>query len=173
MATTIDEQRSRAPARSTPGRRQRFLNAVVAAALRSPLHGITSNRLLLITVTGRKSGRSYTVPVGYVEDAGVLLIGTAAGWRKNLRPGVPVTIRLRGRDCLAQADVVTDEEGAARLYRSILHRNPIHGRFAGIGIAPDGGPDRADLRRALAHGAAVVRLRPVDRHHAAVEGGQR
>jgi hypothetical protein len=37
----------------------------------------------------------------------------------------------------------------------------VHGRFAHIRIAPDGGPDRDDLRRALADGVAVVRLRPL------------
>lgn len=173
MATTMDKPRSEAPAWSRLSRRQRFLNAVVRMILRSPLHRIASNRLLLITATGRKTGRSYTVPVGYVEDDRQLLIGTAAGWRKNLRPGVPVTIRLRGRDRLADADVVTDEEGAAQLYRSILRRNPIHGRFAGIGIEADGGPNRDDLRRALAQGTAVVRLRLVEGRPTSVEGGQR
>ena len=71
-----------------------------------------------------------------------------------------MTVRWRGRDLLARADLVTEEEQAAVLYRTILHENPVHGKFAGIGIDGDGGPNRADLRQALARGAAVVRLRP-------------
>lgn len=139
---------------------QRALDAAVSRLLRSPLHSIASRRLLLITVTGRRTGTPYTHPVGYAEDGGALLVGTAAGWRKNLREDVPVTVRWRGRDVLAWPETVTDEERAAALYRTILRENPVHGRFAGIGIDPDGGPNRGDLRRALARGAAVVRLHP-------------
>lgn len=173
MATTMDKESPGAGARTTISRRQRFLNGLVRAILRSPLHGLTSSRLLLITLTGRKTGRTYTFPVGYVEDGGALLIGTAASWRKNLRPGVPVTIRLRGRDRLVEADVVTEEAQATELYRAILRRNPIHGRFAGIGIDPDGTPNPADLRRALAHGTAVVRLRLVDGRPTTGKGASR
>jgi hypothetical protein len=33
--------------------------------LRSPLHGLLSNGMMLLTVTGRKTGKKYTTPVGY------------------------------------------------------------------------------------------------------------
>lgn len=160
MSTTADQMAN--PRRRPRGRSrtQRALDAAVRQLLRSPLHPIASRRLLLITVTGRRSGTLYTHPVGYAEDGGALLVGTAAGWRKNLREDVPVTVRWRGRDVSARAETITDEEQAAVLYRTILRENPVHGRFAGIGIDPDGGPNRGDLRRALARGAAVVRLHP-------------
>jgi deazaflavin-dependent oxidoreductase (nitroreductase family) len=159
MSTTTDEltRPRRRPPRSAL---QRTLDAVVRGVLRSPLHRIVSGRLLLITVTGRRTGARYTYPVAYAEDGGVLLVGTAAAWRRNLRDREPVTVRWRGRDHLARADVVTDEEEAAVLYRTILRKNPVHGRYAGIRTNADGAPNRRDLRRALARGVAVVRLRP-------------
>ncbi len=146
--------------RTRESRRQRLGNSIVRALLRSPLHGALSRRLLIVTVTGRRTGKIYRLPVAYVEHDGTLLIGAGGAWRRNLRPGEPVTVRLRGRDRLADAEVITDEERAAELYRHILRGNPVHGRFAGIGIGADGAPDRADLRRALARGVAVVRLAP-------------
>ncbi|HEY2670674.1 MAG TPA: nitroreductase/quinone reductase family protein [Rugosimonospora sp.] len=159
---TADSARSAPPApRPTrESRVQRIGNGVVRFLLRSPLHGVLSRRLLVVTVTGRRTGRTYRVPVGYVEHDGALLIGAGGAWRRNLRPGEPVSVRLRGRDRLADAEVITNEERAADLYRPILRGNPVHGRFAGIGIEPDGGPNRADLRQALARGVAVVRLVP-------------
>lgn len=45
----------------------RIANPVVTWLLRSSLHGILSGSTLLITVTGRKSGRIYTIPVNYVR----------------------------------------------------------------------------------------------------------
>lgn len=152
MSTTVTERR--------PSRLQRYGDAFVRTLLRSPLHRLLSGRLLIITVVGRRTGRVYRLPVGYAEHDGALLIGSAGTWRRNLRPGEPVTVRLRGRDRQADADVVTDEGRAAELYRVILRHNPVHGRFAGIGVGPDGDPDRDDLHRALARGTAVVGLRP-------------
>jgi deazaflavin-dependent oxidoreductase (nitroreductase family) len=137
-------------------------DAFVRLVLRSPCHRLLSGRLLIITVTGRKTGRRYVNPVGYADQDGALLIGTAAGWRRNLRPGESVPIRLRGADVRAEADVVTDEQRVAELYRVILARNPVHGRFAGIRTDDDGSPNRTDLRRALAAGTAVVRLTVCD-----------
>jgi deazaflavin-dependent oxidoreductase (nitroreductase family) len=160
VTETGDEQLTRtAPARRRP-LAERTLNGAVRALLRSPLHGVVSRRLLLITVVGRRTGTVYTHPVGYVvDDDGAVLVGSAAGWRRNLRAGEPVRLRLRGHERLASAEVIRDEGTAAVLYRTILRRNPVHGRFAGIHAAADGAPDPEDLRRALGRGAAVVRLR--------------
>jgi hypothetical protein len=35
--------------------------------LRSPAHGVVSKTILLITFTGRKSGKTYTTPVSYSQ----------------------------------------------------------------------------------------------------------
>lgn len=160
---------SAAASRRGPGRLQRAMDGAVRALLRSPLHGALSGRLLLVTVVGRRTGTVYTHPVGYVlDDDGAILVGSAAGWRRNLRPQERVRLRLRGRDRLASAEVIRDEAGVTPLYRTILSRNPVHGRFAGIRAAADGTPDPEDLRAALERGTAVVRFRLEDE-----EGGDR
>jgi deazaflavin-dependent oxidoreductase (nitroreductase family) len=102
----------------------RASDVVVRKVLRSPLHGLLSQRLLIITVTGRKTGRRYSNPVGYAQHDGALLVGSVAGWRRNLRPGELVPVRLRGADVLAEAEVITDEERAAEFYRVILPVTP-------------------------------------------------
>ena len=61
------------------GRLQRYVgNPVVSAILRSPIHGMLSRRVMLLTVRGRRTGTWYTVPVGYVRQDGALdvLVGT-------------------------------------------------------------------------------------------------
>ncbi|HZA11121.1 nitroreductase family deazaflavin-dependent oxidoreductase [Mycobacterium sp.] len=137
---------------------QRALNVAMRALLASPLHSLLSRRLLVIDVTGRRSGAVYHIPVGYVEHDGDLLIGSGGRWYRNLVAGQEVSILLRGRRRAARAEVVTDEARCAELYRYILAGNPIHGKYVGIGVEPDGTPNQSDLRRALAAGAAVVRL---------------
>lgn len=75
------------------------LNPLVSAVLRSPLHWFLSSGLMLITVTGRKTGRRYTIPVGYheMDDAIVILVGEAPRkqWWRNYRDERSIDIRLR------------------------------------------------------------------------------
>lgn len=156
--TTPSRAASPAPAPQGESRFQRFLNSLMRGILRSPLHPVMSGRLLVINVTGRKTGKLYRLPVGYVEHNGAILIGTAGKWRRNLPAHPQVTVLLRGKQRQATAEVITDEERAAELYRPILAKNPMHGKYAKIGIEPDGTPNLADLQAGLKRGIAVVRL---------------
>ena len=70
--------------------------------LRSPLHGVLSGSLALVTVTGRRSGREFTFPVTYRQDGDVVRIGVGwpeqKQWWRNLQgDGAPVRVRVRGR----------------------------------------------------------------------------
>jgi hypothetical protein len=75
-------------------------NRLVRGLLRSPLHGLVSGRLALITVTGRRSGRTFTFPVAYRREGEVVTIGVEWPgrklWWRNLRDGGAVRLRLRG-----------------------------------------------------------------------------
>lgn len=73
-------------------------NRLLGPLLRSPLHRVISGRLLVLSFSGRKSGKRYTVPISYVAHEGRLLIGTQQPWSKNLAGGTPVEVRLRGKD---------------------------------------------------------------------------
>lgn len=54
----------------------RLVNPLMKLLLRSPLHGLVSKRLMLLTMTGRKSGKQYSIPVGYTQVAETLYFGT-------------------------------------------------------------------------------------------------
>lgn len=142
------------------GRGQKALNTVMRAVLATPiLHRVVSNRVLVIEVFGRKSGKRYRIPVGYTPSRHGLLIGTAGTWRRNLVPGTPVRVTVARHTQPMTADIITDEEHCAELYRDILAHNPVHGRYAGISTDSDGSPRPDELRAALDRGIAVVRLR--------------
>jgi hypothetical protein len=78
----------------------RVVNPLVRGVLRSPAHGVLSGRLALLTVTGRRSGRTFTFPVGYQRDGDRVTIGVASPerkrWWRNLRDAAPVEIWLAG-----------------------------------------------------------------------------
>ena len=93
-----------------------FVNPTMAALLRSPLHRILSNALMLLSFQGIKSGKRYTIPVGYMQQGRHLYIFSHAKWWKNL-PGQPVTLRLRGRDVRGTARRLEDRQEIAEVVR--------------------------------------------------------
>jgi deazaflavin-dependent oxidoreductase (nitroreductase family) len=143
------------------GRAQRAGNVTARAVLRTPLlHRLVSNRMLIITVMGRRTGKRFRVPVGYVGIDGRLLIGTGGNWYRNLRPDTPVEVLLRRRRMRMQPEVIDGMDTAFDLYGDIIRHNPVHGRYAKIRLDPDGRPNRGDLAAALERGVRVVRLQP-------------
>jgi F420H(2)-dependent quinone reductase len=93
----------------------RTANPLIRSVLRSPLHGLLSRRLALITVTGRVSGREYTFPVEHERDGDSVRI--VVGWPERKRwwrnltgPGAQVRLRLRGTERTGHAVASGDEE---------------------------------------------------------------
>jgi hypothetical protein len=76
-------------------------NRVVKLILASPAHGLMSDRLIVLTVTGRRTGKKRTFPVAYTQEGDKLSLHVdwpeRKVWWKNLIGGAPVTVRLRGQ----------------------------------------------------------------------------
>ncbi len=91
-------------------------NQVVALLLRSPLHPLVSGQLALITITGRRTGREHTFPVGYKRDGERIMIPVLWPerklWWRNLRGGAQVRLRLAGEQRSGQARALEDERNA-------------------------------------------------------------
>ena len=85
----------------------RLQNPLMKWLLRSRLHFFVSRYYMLITVTGRKSGKAYTIPVQYKQIANDVLVITSRNyiWWKNLLGGAEVKLRLRGVDVMGKASV--------------------------------------------------------------------
>ncbi|HEY7262627.1 MAG TPA: hypothetical protein VH589_14220 [Trebonia sp.] len=152
---------------ATPGPRARTLsvqglqNRIIRGLLRAPLVSrLVGSRLLTVYVVGRKSGRRYAVPVAYTRYKGDLLVCTSFGWGRNLRTGVPVAIRLRGRRRLAGVRVLTEADDVVDAYGVMARDNHAFAKFNRIGFDPGGNPVPADLHLAWAAGARAFRLTP-------------
>jgi deazaflavin-dependent oxidoreductase (nitroreductase family) len=138
---------------------QGLANRIVRGLLRVPLlsRGV-GKRLITVYVVGRKSGKHYAVPVAYTAHEGALLIGTPFGWGRNLRTGVPVEVRFKGRRQVADVVVFTDEDAVVEEYAVMARDNHQFARFNKIAMDERGNPDRNDLRLAWAAGARAFRL---------------
>jgi len=88
------------------------INSLVTTVLRSPWHGMRSQRLLLLTFTGRKSGREFTTPVRYVQEGETLRLRVVRSpWWKNLVGEATVHVLLRGEMRTGTAEVLPEEDG--------------------------------------------------------------
>ena len=95
-------------------------NPFVRALLRSRLHGLLSGSLLLVTYSGRRSGRTFTIPVLYAEAGSELVVYVGRSrekvWWRNLRGGAPVRVRLRGHELAGTATVVVGDPDLRETY---------------------------------------------------------
>jgi deazaflavin-dependent oxidoreductase (nitroreductase family) len=157
MTTAPNTTTAPPPARiERQARMMRMANVPMRAMLRLPFPTPVSGALMLVTHTGRVTGRTYRQPVSYVRDGDVLLTPGGGRWTRNLRPGEPVTVRLRGRDVVARPDLVRDPGEVDGLLRRMLAVNPRLARFVPF-VERDGTTDGEKLATALGHGFCVVR----------------
>lgn len=119
----------------------RAFNPMVRLLLRSPSHGMLDSSVLLLHVTGRKTGRRYDIPVSYVDIDGRLTVVTVARWRVNLRGGADVEVTWRGRRRRMRASLDEDPACVAVTYMTVIDRLgwPKASRQLGIS-APSGQP---------------------------------
>lgn len=145
------------PRRRPPHILYKVLNPLLGLILRSPLHGPLSEKLALLSYTGRKSGKSYTLPVAYVQgDARTILLGTQSGWKVNLRGGARVELLLRGRWRAGTSDLVEDQGGMVALSTTMIARAPQYGEITGVALDADGKANAADVATARERGTVVV-----------------
>jgi deazaflavin-dependent oxidoreductase (nitroreductase family) len=128
---------------------KRLGNGFISFILRSPLHVMFSKSILLITVTGRKTGKKYTTPVNYLhrgDELTIISLHTRTWWR-NLRGGREVTIWLCGRKVTGKGQVIEDERGVAAALTEYLQRAPNYAKYFDVALDAHGQPVSADVER--------------------------
>lgn len=132
----------------------RIGNPIMKLMLRSPLHKIASASIMLITVTGRKSGKQYTTPVNYIEDeeAGILTVLTHKHrtWWRNLRGNAPVSVVLRGETLQGVGYLFDEGKDLADRFYDYLCTEPRLAPHLGVELDADGAPNRSSAEVAAA-----------------------
>ncbi len=103
--------------------------------------------VLVLHLTGRRTGRALDVPVAYRHTPdGRLLVLTNSVWRVNLRGRPDVEVTLLGRRLPARALIVEDADAVAEVYAALIAEGG-HGaaRRLGVRVNVDRNPTRAEL----------------------------
>ena len=118
---------------------------------------------MLITFTGRKSGKQFTTPVRYIQTGDTVRCFTASEnqWWRNLRSGARVSLLIKGQisDYRAQA-IFDDPDDIKKKLVSYLALFPQDAAYHDIRLNKDKSLDEQDLEKA-ASAAVVVEAVPV------------
>jgi deazaflavin-dependent oxidoreductase (nitroreductase family) len=118
---------------------------------------------MLITFTGRKSGKQFTTPVRYVRSDNKVYAFTAKEnqWWRNLRGGADVVLRTRGQDAAYRAVAIDDDPQTIREWLiKYLGQFPQDAVYHDIRLNKDKSLNAADLERAVPE-AVVVEATPL------------
>ena len=127
-----------------------FMNQVMINILRSPLHGLMSKDIMVITFAGRKSGDLFSTPVSYLRQGSEVTVLTRSSWWKNVVGGKPVTLTIRGKKYHGVAEAFTqDKQAVEEAMRVFLKEKPANARFYKVNMGPDGTPDPAQVQLAV------------------------
>lgn len=110
-----------------------FLYRLTSGAIGGRMAGLN---VLLLTTTGRKTGKSRTAPLGYFKDDGNFVIIASnggseknPGWFYNVKSNPQVKIQIGKRELAAQAQVA-DPEKRSRLWPELVKMSPTYEKYA-------------------------------------------
>jgi deazaflavin-dependent oxidoreductase (nitroreductase family) len=127
-----------------------WFNPMMVWLLKSPLHGFISKGIMLVTVTGRRSGKTISTPTNYLQDGNSLWVISWRDrkWWRNLRGGAPVRVLLAGRSLAGRGQVVEAEKAVAQSLFDYYRKAPQFAKYVQINLDTAGLPFLADCERA-------------------------
>lgn len=161
---SMTETQSPVSVRSSPGagfrRMTRIGNRVMVPLLRSGV-GAHMHDLALLSLVGRRTGATYTMPVGIHALDGAHVVLTESGWMVNLRGGADVQVVTEGRRLPMHAELLEDADEVATIYGALLRRVGLRkAARVGLRVSGDRMPTHDELVAAIGGHRAVVRLTP-------------
>lgn len=125
------------------------MDVFVRALLRSPLHGILSKTMLLLSYTGCKSGKRYQIPLGYRRDGDTITLVAGNPWWVNVRGGAAVTLWLAGAEARGFAVPVVEKRQAANALTAFIEKLPSMAGMYDVTLTQDRRPDPASVEAAV------------------------
>jgi hypothetical protein len=134
-------------------------NDFVKFFLRTPLRVFLGDTML-ITVTGLKTGKKYSTPVGFYRENGNLWVLTnrSSTWWRNVKNGADVSLVLEGKPIQAFAQAELDTRSVETHLVEYVQHVPIAARSLGIRVE-NKVPDRGDIAR-IAKDRLFVKIQP-------------
>jgi hypothetical protein len=137
-----------APAENVPA----WLNAMMTLFLKTPLlQTAIGKQLALLSFSGRRSGRRYTIPISYGKRGSSILILTekSRSWWRNFEDEPAVELRLAGKTVKGKAEAHVATDADLKEVLDFLTSQPRAAKAYGVVPLPDGSLDPDSVRAFL------------------------
>lgn len=114
----------------------KWANSLMSWALTKPVLQTTVGQgVALLSFTGNKTGRPYTIPISYQRDGDTVYLVTkkVRRWWHNFSSPRPVRLRLAGRDYSGTAEARLDDEENLEFMMDYLVKRPVDAKAYGLG----------------------------------------
>ena len=137
-------------------------NLLMRSLVESPLHGLLGDGFAVITVHGRKTGRTYSTPVNVDRhgDAYDVISMRSRTWWRNLRGGACAELLVAGKRLPVRAQVVEQFDDVAAGLEDYVRRHPNHAKYL-VQTGAGGQVSRSEMQRAAGE-RVLIRLEKTD-----------
>ena len=127
-----------------------WMNHIMGWVLKSPFHALLSKQMMLVTVTGGKSGKLISTPVAYRREGNTLWVVSdrESKWWRNLRGGADVQVLVARQSLKGYGSVIEDEQAVAQRLFENFKTDTRGARFAKVKMDALGQPNVADCEQA-------------------------
>ena len=116
--------------------------SIQAFLLKRGWMGPAGDYLMAITTSGRKTGKQFTVPVGYLNDDDAVIAMNPTGnsnWMKNVQTNGEATLAIKGKSMPMQGKLVADPVEKRRIFDIYKQKPDVFPRYFGVTVdAPEG-----------------------------------
>ena len=109
-----------APLQTAAPKLPKLAQAAIRVQVWMQLHGLMGSlaaEIMVITVTGRKTGRQYSTPIGYLRDGETIIaLSRGSNWYKNAVATGRAQIEIRQQKIAVRAEAVTDQAERERIF---------------------------------------------------------
>lgn len=99
--------------------RAKIALSFMAFLLRRGWMGPASDTLMVITTTGRKTGKRHSVPIGYIRDGDDIVVLSSknpSNWFRNVLANGTATLEIKKEKFDARGELITDEAERQRIF---------------------------------------------------------
>lgn len=99
--------------------RAKFALGIMTFLLRRGWMGPASDIIMVITTTGRKTGKKYSIPIGYMRDNGNIFALTGenvSNWFRNVLANGEATLEIKKEKIDVRGELVIDEAERQRIF---------------------------------------------------------
>ena len=113
----------------------KWANSMMKWALTTPgLQGMIGQGVALLTFTGRKTGKPYTIPISYHREDNIVTVITKRQrkWWHNFEAPLEVELRLAGRTYSGTAEARPSDDDTLEFMIRYLEKRPIDAKAYGL-----------------------------------------